>query len=239
MPTGTLKLTVLDKKILHSYCQTLDGLSQYLGNGYEIVLHSLENYEHSAIKVINGYHTGRTEGAPITDLALKMLEQIRRNEENDHGVIYFSKNIKGEPLKSTTIPVKGENDRIIGLLCINFYMNTTVADFFQNFAVPLSSASESSSGTTPAFAGQIHETFSQSSSDLLEQTIQTVRQEVLMDSSITSTNKNKEIIFRLYQQGIFHLKDAVITIADALNISKNTVYLHLRNLEKKNGQEPL
>lgn len=62
----------------------------------------------------------RTEGAPITDLALKMLEQIRRNEENDHGVIYFSTNVKGEPLKSTTIPVKGEKDRIIGLLCINF-----------------------------------------------------------------------------------------------------------------------
>lgn len=73
MPTGNLKLTSLDKKILHSYCQTLDGLSNYLGNGYEIVLHSLEDYEHSAIKVINGYHTGRTEGAPITDLALKML----------------------------------------------------------------------------------------------------------------------------------------------------------------------
>lgn len=235
MSTGTLKLTALDKKILHSYCQTLDGLSNYLGNGYEIVLHSLENYEHSAIKVINGYHTGRTEGAPITDLALKMLEQIRRNEENDHGVIYFSTNIKGEPLKSTTIPIKGEKDRIIGLLCINFYMNTTVADFFQNFAVPIPPASES----VPAFAGQIHETFSQSSSDLLEQTIQTVRQEVLMDASISSTNKNKEIIFRLYQQGIFHLKDAVVTIADALNISKNTVYLHLRNLEKKNGQEPL
>ena len=89
MPTGNLKLTSLDKKILHSYCQTLDGLSNYLGNGYEIVLHSLEDYEHSAIKVINGYHTGRTEGAPITDLALKMLEQIRRNEENDHGVIYY------------------------------------------------------------------------------------------------------------------------------------------------------
>ena len=193
MPTGNLKLTSLDKKILHSYCQTLDGLSNYLGNGYEIVLHSLEDYEHSAIKVINGYHTGRTEGAPITDLALKMLEQIRRNEENDHGVIYFSTNVKGEPLKSTTIP----------------------------------------DGLT--LSGQIHETFSQSSSDLLEQTIQTVRQEVLMDSAISSTNKNKEIIFRLYQQGIFNLKDAVITIAEALGISKNTVYLHLRNLEKVNN----
>ena len=109
-------------------------------------------------------------------------------------------------------------------------MNTTMADFFRNFAVPVPSDSD---GLT--VSGQIHETFSQSSSDLLDQTIQTVRQEVLMDSAISSTNKNKEIIFRLYQQGIFNLKDAVITIADSLGISKNTVYLHLRNLEKVNN----
>lgn len=165
----------MTKRFLQSYCQTLDGLSNYLGNGYLRLSFTVwKVYEHSAIKVINGYHTGRTEGAPITDLALKMLEQIRRNEENDHGVIYFSTNVKGEPLKSTTIPVKGEKDRIIGLLCINFYMNTTMADFFCNFAVPIPSDSD---GLT--VSGQIHETFSQSSSDLLEQTIQTVRQEVL------------------------------------------------------------
>ena len=81
MPIGNLKLTSLDKKILHSYCQTLDGLSNYLGNGYEIVLHSLEDYEHSAIKVINGYHTGRAEGAPITDLDLFFHKCKRRTSE--------------------------------------------------------------------------------------------------------------------------------------------------------------
>ena len=111
MPTGNLKLTSLDKKILHSYCQTLDGLSNYLGNGYEIVLHSLEDYEHSAIKVINGYHTGRTEGAPITDLALKMLEQIRRNEENDHGVIHKCKRRTAEVNYNSCQRREGQNYR--------------------------------------------------------------------------------------------------------------------------------
>lgn len=41
-----------------------------------MVLHSLEDTEHSVIKIINGHHTGRTEGMPITDLALQMLEEI-------------------------------------------------------------------------------------------------------------------------------------------------------------------
>ena len=41
-------LTMVDRQILQSYCDMLDGLSQYLGDGYEIVLHSLEDCNHSA-----------------------------------------------------------------------------------------------------------------------------------------------------------------------------------------------
>ena len=66
---SNLMLSETDRLILRSYCQMLDGLSHYLGDSYELVLHSLEDYNHSAIKVINGFHTGRTEGAPITDFS--------------------------------------------------------------------------------------------------------------------------------------------------------------------------
>ena len=44
--------------------------------------------------------------------------------------------------------------------------------------------------------------------------------------------KNKEIVAILYQKGIFNLKDSVITIANHLGISKNTVYMHIRNMNK-------
>lgn len=57
------------------------------------------------------------------------------------------------------------------------------------------------------------------------------------DPTISSSNKNKEIILRLYQQGIFQLKDAVITVSNQLNISKNTVYMHLRNFKLSSPTE--
>ena len=57
-----------------------DGLSAYLGEGYEIILHSLEDLDHSVIKIINGHYTERCEGAPITDLALAMLEDLNRRD---------------------------------------------------------------------------------------------------------------------------------------------------------------
>ena len=73
MKSPEVQFTPEDRLILDSYCQMLDGLAQYLGTGYELVLHSLEDLEHSAIRVMNS-HTGRSEGAPITELALTMLD---------------------------------------------------------------------------------------------------------------------------------------------------------------------
>ena len=71
-----IELTATDRQILNSYALMLDGLGAYLGEGYELVLHSLESLDHSVIKIINGHYTGRKEGSPITDLALKMLGEL-------------------------------------------------------------------------------------------------------------------------------------------------------------------
>ena len=46
-------------------------------------------------------------------------------------------------------------------------------------------------------------------------------------------NKNKEIIAMLNEKGIFNFKDSVVKIADMMGISKNTVYMHIRNIGKK------
>lgn len=219
-----IQLTYVDKVILDSYCQMLDGMSKYLGDGYEIVLHSLEDCSHSAIKVINGFHTGRKEGAPITDLALSMLEKIQKQEGESQDITYFSKNKKGEPLKSATIAIKGENRRIIGLLCINFYLNTPLVDFLNAFV--------KDDLAEISFPVNL-ENFSSNSQELVEEIVKQVRQEVYNDTSISLQKKNKEIIQRLYSKGIYNMKDAVLKTAQILNMSKNTVYLHLRNLESE------
>lgn len=222
-----IQLTYVDKIILDSYCQMLDGMSKYLGDGYEIVLHSLEDCSHSAIKVINGFHTGRKEGAPITDLALSMLDKIQKQEGQSQDITYFSKNKKGEPLKSATIAIKGENQRIIGLLCINFYLNTPLVDFLNAFV-----KDDLAEISFPANL----ENFSSNSQELVEEIVKQIRQEVYNDTSISLQKKNKEIIQRLYVKGIYNMKDAVLKTAQILNMSKNTVYLHLRNLEAEKGE---
>ena len=59
-----------DRTILISYKAVVDGVSALIGEHCEIVLHSLEDIEHSAICIANGHNTNRQVGSPITDLAL-------------------------------------------------------------------------------------------------------------------------------------------------------------------------
>lgn len=214
-----LNLSKTDRYILESYKPVLDGLSQYLGDGYELILHSLDDLEHSVIKIINGHYTGRVEGAPITDFALTMLDNIKQKKEPE-ALCYFNKK-NGNTLKSATIPILGENKRIIGLLCINLHMELSLSSFISSFIPELST----DEGTL--------ENFSENVEDLISSSLEDAKQKVHADAFIPSTNKNKEIIHLLYEKGIFNMKDAVIKVASYLGISKNTVYLHLRNLEKK------
>lgn len=217
MGKGNVVLTAVDKAILESYRDFCEGLANYLGDGYEIVLHSLENLDCSVIKIINGHYTGRREGAPITDLALQMLENIRTSDGAGY-IAYFARNKKGEPLRSTTITITGKNKRIIGLMCINFYLNTPMHVFLGNY---LEAQADSN-------APRYTENFVDRSNDPIEVIVK-MRDEVMKDPSVSAHNKNKEIIYRLDAKGVFKLKDSVVQCAEVLGISKNTVYMHIRN----------
>lgn len=225
MAIQEVELTIVDREILNSYAQIINGLADYLGSGYEIVLHSLEDYEHSVINIINGEHTGRVKGVPITDLALEMLEEISR-EKKDY-ISYFTTNKKGEPLKSSTIAIRGEKNRIIGLLCMNLYLNTSFLDIMKVF-IP----------GTHNDSNQLNmENFVDNSDELIESTLKKVRESVMKNDEINISNKNKIIIYKLDDYGIFNIKDSIPKVAELLEISKNTVYMHLRNKPASEGLE--
>ncbi len=213
-----ITLTPADRQILASYKIMADGLSAYLGPAYEIVLHSLEDPAHAAIKVINGHFTGRTEGAPITDLALRMLKKIQESGDRHKSMVYFNQNRNGQPMKSATIPILGENDRIIGFLCMNLHLEVSLSTILEN----LSPAAEGSTAMT--------ETFVSNTDEMIRKAVETARAQAFSNPEISAANKNKEIIALLKEKEIFTLKGAVGKVAEQLGISVNTVYLHLRNL---------
>lgn len=218
-----IKLTKNDKTILKSFENMIDGLGTYLGEGYELVLLSLENLETSVVKIINGSLSGRKVGSPITDLTLQLLGQIENNESHP-SYCYFNKSKNGALIRSTTIPITGENNHIIGLICVNFYTDTAFSSFLSQF---IPNVRELAMINAPS------ETFSENIDELILNSINIAKDMILPDASISSVNKNKEIVSLLYQKGIFNLKDSVVKVAELLNISKNTVYMHIRNLNPR------
>jgi predicted transcriptional regulator YheO len=230
-------LSAADRHIIDSYKTTMQGLAAYFGEAFEFVLHDLADYDHSIIKIINGFHSGRTEGAPITDLALSMLEQIRENGGRDNApekgkktaagsdrltgpfVSYTSNSKYGRQVRSTTIVIFGEKRKAIGLLCINLYLDSPLSSLLRNFS-PVSQLD------------YVTENFSSDSNELIAGALEKIKAQVEADNTVQANQKNKEIITMLYHQGIFKLKNAVQDISEDLGISKNTVYLHIRGLEK-------
>ncbi|MDG3086976.1 transcriptional regulator [Vibrio hannami] len=214
-----------DKIILKSYEAVVDGLAGLIGPFCEIVLHSLENLDTSAIKIANGENTGRHVGSPITDMALKTLKDIESSERN-FSRAYFTRAKGGVLMKSVTIAIRNGHNRVIGLLCINVNLDAPFSQILQSF-MPTEEAKEAASAVN--FASDVVE--------LVDQTVEHTIEEINADKSVSNNTKNRQIVMELYDKGIFDIKDAINRVAERLNISKHTVYLYIRQRKTEDGEK--
>ena len=213
-------LTEKDKAILASYITVADGMADFWGENCEVVVHDLSRLDASVMKIVNGHLSGRQAGAPISEVTLSFVNKMLANPGMRH-VTYFAKSKRGETFKASISAIEGEKGNIIGLFCINFYLTVSLLSLLQNFTPAAKAETEN-----------ISETFVENTEELMLNALEEAKRSVYDNLSISSSNKNKEIIAILYQKGIFNLKDSVVTIANHLGISKNTVYMHIRNMNK-------
>ena len=206
-----------DRAILNSYRAVVEGVSALIGDHCEIVLHSLEDLEHSAICIANGHNTNRQKGSPLTDLALKSLHNMKTDSVSKP---YFTRIKNGGLMKSVTIAIRNKNQRIIGLLCININLDVPLSQFIQAL-MPSNPRGETSSVN---FASSVEE--------LVSQTVEHTIEEVNADRLVANNNKNRQIVVSLFEKGIFDIKDAINLVADRLDISRHTVYLYIRQIKQ-------
>lgn len=213
-------LTEKDMAILNSYMTVADGIAEFWGENCEVVVHNLARLDASVMKIVNGHLSGRQVGAPISEVTLSFVNKMLANPSLRH-LTYFAKNKRGDTFKASISAIEGEKGNIIGLFCVNFYLSVSLFSMLQNFTPAAKAESEN-----------ISETFVENAEELMLNALEEAKKSVYDNLAISSSNKNKEIVAILYQKGIFNLKDSVITIANHLGISKNTVYMHIRNMNK-------
>lgn len=207
-----------DHAILASYFPVVDGIAALIGEHCEIVLHSLEFLEHSAIYIVNGHNTDRKIGSPITDRALWSLHHMQTDSVSKP---YFTRAKGGVLMKSITIAIRNGKQHVIGLICININLDVPVSQFLSSFIAPQETE------------GSVN--FASSVEDLVAQTIENTIEEVQNDRQVSNSNKNRQIVTALFEKGIFDIKDAINQVAERLDISRHTVYLYIRQL-KQDGE---
>ncbi|MGR5366061.1 helix-turn-helix transcriptional regulator [Photobacterium damselae] len=224
MSTKTLdslatKFSDRDKEILTSYFRLADTIADFIGPHSEVVIHSFENIEKSVVKIVNGHHTGRTLGSPITDLGLRMLSAYEKTGEVTPKS-YFTQSKDGSLLKSTTCILMGENNRPIGMFCINMNLSFPFPEIIKTLMPDMGHSTMA-----------VSENFSSCANDVIDHALDHAITEIENDVSINLKGRNKAITKLLFENGIFELKEATAIVSDRLGITRHAIYKYLREFK--------
>ena len=212
------------------------GLAKILGKDYEVNLHDVSIPERSLVHCENGYVTGRSEGGPMTDFGLLMLQS--EEYQSREGVFnYLAKNNRGELIKCSCIFIRDENDKIIGFLCINYDLKKAVAA--QELIEGLLRVEMSGAGVEPAeepgarFPEPVRESFAQDIDEVVGDSLAQVKRRIGKPFKYLTKPEKKEVVRELHDKGFFLLKGSVDILAAEMGNTKFTIYSYIREIQKK------
>jgi len=198
-----------------------DTIADLIGPYCEVVIHSFESLENSVVKIVNGHHTGREIGSPITDLGLRMWSTFEKTGEVSPKS-YFTNAADGSLLKSTTCILAGPEQKPIGMLCINMNLSFPFPEIVKTL-MPQCNVSQT----------LVSETFSNNANDVIKQALSAATQEVDQDETISAKGRNKAIIRSLFDNGVFELKETTTQVSEQLGISRQAVYKFIREFKSE------
>lgn len=220
--------------MLKQYSILVEFLGKSLGPDYEVALHDFGYDTNSVVAIANGYVSGRTVGAPMTNLALSIISD-KSYKNNNYKLNYNGVSKDQRILRSSTMFIKDENDELVGMLCINFddkkYVD--ISDQILKLCHPDKLIEQNSTyESVNSLLNDNTETFSGSIAEVTE----TVLNKVLDDNNIPidrlSKNERINIIDILNRKGVFMLKGAVSEVAKQLYCSEPSIYRYLSKVNR-------
>jgi predicted transcriptional regulator YheO len=211
--------------IMDTAATLVEFLGKACGETCEVVLQDLRPGKMCIVAIANGHISGRSIGAPLTDLALRLIKGgVWRT--SDYICNYEGKTRDNRILHSSTFFIKNE-ERILGMLSVNI----DVGKYTQLSESILRLVGLGGSAPQPSSAeGQIENFY-----DNMEESIKSVLNE--LGASETKTRLTQEerllIIERLMDRGIFLLRGSVGSVAQKLQCSDASLYRYIGMINKK------
>jgi len=210
---------------LSFFRQIAHGIAQQFGDNCEVVLHDLANekFESSIVLVENGHVTNRKVGDGPSHVVLEALHGDHA-KLNDH-LGYLTKTSDGKILKSSTMYIRDDEDKIIGILGVNY--DITGLLMIDNALKPLIS-SQNEEKEPDRITHNVNDLLD----DLIEQSVALIKKPVPL---MTKEDKVKAIQF-LNDTGAFLITKSGDKISKYFGISKYTLYSYI-DVNKRGGIE--
>lgn len=221
-----------NKNLLNGFIPLVDFIADVIGPHCEVILHRVDSIEDSVVAIRNGYISGRQIGCPLTDLAVELIEKKVYRERN--AVInYLSRTSGGEKLRSSTFFIKDEQNRLIGMLCVNV-VNSTDNLLVKNLTEKLVNILMNNTSNTNVNAlisepvtEKIEESLSTSIETVVDSAIEKVIREYDMPVERMSIDEKISIVQKLNSNGIFKIKGSITKASSILQTSESTIYRYL------------
>jgi predicted transcriptional regulator YheO len=202
------------KKELKSYKPLCDAISKLFYPNVEVVMHDVITKK--LVYISNAFSKRRVGDSMINDI--KDFSSLK----DDWIGPYDKVNDDGKKLKAVSTIIKNTKNEPIGLICINYNIEPmeTLFDSLKGLLNFNDSAKK-----TPIL-------FSQNWKEHTTQTIERYLNKKNISLSALSTPEKKELIFFLYDEGIFEIRNVVTYVCNILNISRATLYNWLKEKKK-------
>ena len=204
---------------LRQYIPLMEMFGAIFGEDCELVLHDLQEPEHSVVHVVHGQVTGREAGQGIEHLVKDVIQAgspVQDYIVND----YFRKN--GKLIRSASLFIRNDLGELIGALCVNLDTTriTQQMEFLRMFL------------PEPSRQKRVEPKAQQGVEEMVLSLIDHILEGC--DVRLLSREERIEKIHFMELRGIFQVKGSIDRVAERLGINRVTVYSYLDEIRKKN-----
>ena len=215
------------ESLANSLMSIVDALSCIVGKNIEVVIHDLTNPNHSIIKILNGHLSGRKEGDSVLNIpdhdlgSIGLLVDQNKNVSNPQVFKGYETKVAGRIFTSSTVIYKDENQQPIFAMCFN--ADQKILETAKNLLSQLLPRDESLGV--------------EESEHTLQKKIAEIIHFALPQHNLLNTKRSKaekiEIVKVMQTQGLFLVRGGVEAAANALGVTRYTIYNYLEEIKTK------
>ena len=213
-----MKMVKKNQDILAHYIKVGEIIAEMFSPYLEVIVHDLTNPNQSIIAIFNSHITGRKIGDGTSDIGYKKLS----NALPDKIVNYSNKSPSGVELKSSSLTIRNDDNKIIGSMGFNFDLSTfvNIKEFIDLFSKSVEM--EELPKTEQFFMWSIKTEIQQALNKYF-----TMNQ---LQGKVLKRGDKLKVIIYMKDKGYLSKKGAKTIISELLAISRPTLYKYLKEI---------